>query len=62
MRDAQHIAVKSPAGITPERARDARARAWAYVFDCHANKEGRPTTSGPAKPTRRPERDDERKH
>jgi hypothetical protein len=21
-------------GLTPEQARDARARAWAYVFDC----------------------------
>jgi hypothetical protein len=24
--------------ITPEQARDARARAWAYIFDCHAKK------------------------
>ena len=23
---------------TPDQARDARARAWAFVFDCHAKK------------------------
>ncbi len=23
-------------GPTPEQARDARARAWAFVFDCYA--------------------------
>ena len=24
--------------ITPEQARDARARAWVFVFDCYAKK------------------------
>jgi hypothetical protein len=36
----------SGAGVTftsspdtrPEEVRDARARAWAYIFDCHAKK------------------------
>jgi hypothetical protein len=27
---------------TPEQARDARARAWAYVFDCYTKKQGGP--------------------
>jgi hypothetical protein len=26
-------------GITPEQARDARARAWAFVFQCWQQKE-----------------------
>jgi hypothetical protein len=32
-----HIVFR-PSGITPEPARDARARAWAFVFDCFARK------------------------
>jgi hypothetical protein len=28
------ISAKSNPSITPERARDARARAWRFVFDC----------------------------
>lgn len=37
------ITPKPSAGITPEQARDARARAWAFVFERHAKKkaEGR---------------------
>ena len=27
---------------TPDQARDIRARAWAFVFDCHAKKEAAP--------------------
>lgn len=34
-------------GITPEKARDARARAWAYVFDCFNRRNGK--EGGPAK-------------
>jgi hypothetical protein len=30
--------VKATPGITEELARDVRARAWAYIFDCHAKK------------------------
>jgi hypothetical protein len=26
--------------LATEQARDARARAWAFVFECHARKEG----------------------
>jgi len=25
-------------GLTPDQSRDARARAWRFVFDCHAKK------------------------
>ena len=32
------ITLKPAAGITPEQARDIRARVWAFVFDCHAKK------------------------
>ena len=34
MNDATRIVVKPNPGITPEQARDARARAWAFVFEC----------------------------
>lgn len=34
------IIVKPCPGLTPERARDARARAWKYVFDCYGKKKG----------------------
>jgi hypothetical protein len=47
MDDARHIGVKSLSGITPEQACNARARAWAYVFDCFHRREGR--EGGPAK-------------
>jgi hypothetical protein len=32
------ITVKATPGITPRQARDARARAWRFVFDCYAKK------------------------
>ncbi len=37
----------SPApSITPEQARDLRARAWQFVFQCHdAKKKGGPETA-----------------
>jgi hypothetical protein len=34
MNDAWRIVVKPNPGITPEQARDARARAWAFIFEC----------------------------
>jgi len=41
MGEAGYIAVKPLPNISPEQARDARARAWAYVFECwHAKKGG----------------------
>jgi len=33
INDAPVLGVKPTAGITPEQARDARARAWRFVFD-----------------------------
>jgi hypothetical protein len=39
MLGARDIVVKPLSGISPEQARDARARAWAFVFQCwHAKK------------------------
>jgi hypothetical protein len=32
-------------GITLEEARDVRARAWAFVFQCHAKKKAAGVTS-----------------
>jgi hypothetical protein len=32
------ITINATPGITPQQARDTRARAWRYVFDCHAKK------------------------
>lgn len=37
---------RSPAiGTTSDLARDARARAWAFVYDCHAKKNAAGMTS-----------------
>jgi hypothetical protein len=33
MGDARDIVVRALPGVTPEQARDARARCWIYVFD-----------------------------
>jgi hypothetical protein len=47
---AQHITEKPLSDIPPEQARDARARVWAYVFECYSRREmqkGGPTTSRP---------------
>ena len=38
------IVYTSHQGITPEHARDARARAWAFVFHCWQEK-GSPVTA-----------------
>jgi hypothetical protein len=49
MPDTQYIIVKPLSGISPEQARDARARAWSYVFECfdrHTKKKAAPA-SGP---------------
>ena len=45
MTDARHIAVKPLPGISPEQVRDARARAWAFVFDCHMKESAAGMTS-----------------
>jgi hypothetical protein len=39
MSDAPRIGLRPNLGLTLEQARDARARAWAFVFQCwHAKK------------------------
>jgi hypothetical protein len=40
------IIVKPTPGITSEEARNTRARAWRYVFDCHAKKNAAGTSGG----------------
>ena len=47
--------------VTPQAELDTLASVFRYVLDCYAKTEGRPTTSGPAEPTQKPERGDERK-
>ena len=39
MGDAEHTAVTLLSGISPEQARDARARAWAFIFRCWQEKQ-----------------------
>jgi hypothetical protein len=39
------VATKTDTGITPEQARDVRAAAWRYVFECFAKKKGAGVTS-----------------
>jgi hypothetical protein len=49
MPAAQNISVKPLSGISPEQARDARARAWNYVFQCWREKQnaaGATSTNG----------------
>jgi hypothetical protein len=44
-----HVVLR-PISPSPENAQAARARAWAYVFECHSRREiqkGGPTTSRP---------------
>ncbi len=36
--DAPVLGVKPTPGITPEQARDARARAWKFIFDAYRKK------------------------
>jgi hypothetical protein len=36
-----NITLKSTPGTTPEQARDVRARAWVFIFDCYAKKTAR---------------------
>jgi hypothetical protein len=38
MNDAEHITVTPLSSILPEQARDTRARAWAFVFQCWQKK------------------------
>lgn len=42
MPGAQHIAVKPLPGSSLDQALDARARAWAFVFDCYDKKKAAP--------------------
>ncbi len=43
-----HIVLNSRQDLTSEQARDARACAWAFVFQCWQEKQkGCPTTSSP---------------
>jgi hypothetical protein len=46
MSNPSRIVLRPNHGLTTEQARDARARAWAYVFSCfnrRAKQEGSPT-------------------
>jgi hypothetical protein len=45
MSSVPRTAARPDQSFTPEQARDARARAWAYVFDCHAKKNATGVTS-----------------
>jgi hypothetical protein len=40
----------SSGSITPEQARDTRARAWRFVFDCYAKKKAVTSEEKPASP------------
>jgi hypothetical protein len=39
MSDAPRVVLRTPPGIATEQARDARARAWAFIFRCYQLKE-----------------------
>jgi hypothetical protein len=40
MSNTPRIAIRSLGNIGPEQAHDARARAWAYVFECWQARRG----------------------
>lgn len=42
MNAASKIPCSPTTDTTPDLTRDACARAWAFVLDCHANKQGGP--------------------
>ncbi len=46
INDAPVLGVKPTPGITPEQARDARARAWRFVFDCWEQKKAADKNDG----------------
>jgi hypothetical protein len=39
MGDARDISLRPLPGVTPDQARDARARAWRFIFDCWQQKQ-----------------------
>jgi hypothetical protein len=48
MSDAPYILNHQHPGVSPQQVRDARARAWAYAFQCFHRREGQeggPTTA-----------------
>jgi hypothetical protein len=48
VKSEPQISLTPLSGTSPEQACDARARAWAYVFECfrsHIGKEGSPETA-----------------
>jgi hypothetical protein len=46
MSDGFRLIQRPSTGITPEQTRDARSRAWLYVFECFARRNG--IEGGPA--------------
>ncbi len=38
MNNTTRVMFRPAPGITAEQAKDARARAWEFIFDCHAKK------------------------
>jgi hypothetical protein len=45
MNDRRRLIIKPTSGMTPEQARDVRARAWAFVLDCWQKKAAGTNTS-----------------
>ena len=43
--DSTSVVYRPVPGIAAEQARDTRARAWAFVFDCYAKKNAAGVTS-----------------
>jgi len=48
-----NISYASRINTTPDQARGIRARAWAFVFDCHSRKEAAPESRRPEDAERR---------
>lgn len=48
MASKADIVIKAASSAAPDHARDSRARAWRFVFDCYAKKKaaGVPSTNG----------------
>jgi hypothetical protein len=44
--ESPRITVRSCSDTTPEQTRDARARAWGFIFECYQNNKAAGTIRG----------------
>jgi hypothetical protein len=55
MKSEGRVLVRPTSGISPEQSRDARARAWTYVFQSFYRRNGKETVEPAPEPDTRDE-------